>query len=160
MKRLSIISLALSAVLISACAAKTDVRWIIPELERQDYPAIPADAVTMFRQDRGESVPQDYVRLAEITVSTDGLANLTSTLRKEAGKLGANAIIVVEDSRPARPIEEVCQDVDVTAGAGGVGGAADAPSLVGGRLGLNCALEQAAQEREVRVMRVLAVHIP
>ena len=157
MKRLSIISLALSAVLISACAAKTDVRWIIPELERQDYPAIPADAVTMFRQDRGESVPQDYVRLAEITVSTDGLANLTSALREEAGKLGANAIIVVYDSRPARPSEEVCQDVEVT---GAAGGDAEGPSAAGGLLGLDCALRQVSQEREVRAMRVLAVYIP
>ncbi len=155
MKRFSIIPLAFSAVLISACAAKTDVRWLIPELERQDYPAVPADAVTMFRQDRGESVPQDYVRLAEITVSTDGLANLTSALREEAGKLGANAIIVVEDSRTAKLSEEVCQDLEVTGGPGG-----EAGDLGSGLLGLGCAIDQAAQEREVRAMRVLAVHIP
>ena len=114
MKRFSVTPLALSALLISACAAKSNINWLIPESQRLNYAAVPEDSIVMFRQDRGDSIPQLGVPLAATTVSTDdGLGNLTGTLREEAGRIGANLrylhVTLAFGKRPQR--SEVCPRV-------------------------------------------------
>ena len=166
MKRSSIISLAFCTVLISACAAKSNINWLIPESERTNYAAVPTDWIAMFRQDLGDSIPQDYVQLAAITVSTDdGLDKLTGTLRKEAGRVGANAIIVVQyiweggSSTAPQPREATCEVPEVSDGdnAPGLGTAL----LVCGLIDLFRGLEDTrGRSDSYGEMTALLVHFP
>ena len=136
MKRFSIILLAFSPVLMSACAANSNINWIIPESERPNYAAVPTDEIVMFRQGQGNSIPQ-YVALATITVRTSGFGDLTGTLRTEAGKLGANAIIVVEDIRvgvgeepPPPKRQPTCEGIVVENNLSGFGGPTDGAGVL------------------------------
>ena len=145
MKRFSIILLAFSPVLMSACAANSNIEWIIPESERTNYAAVPTGSIVMFRQGQGDSPsPQNYVALATITVRTSGFGDLTGTLRKEAGKLGANAIIVVQDIRvgvgeepPPPKREPTCEDIEVENNLSGFGGPTDGAGVLAA-VGLAC----------------------
>ena len=90
------------------------------------------DSIVWFTTYRGsvgasvpflDSIPQDYVPLAAITVTEDFGGNPRDPLLEEAGRLGANAIIIYEDvavsgSGPRPPHEPACSDIEVTDGGG------------------------------------------
>ena len=128
-------------------------------------------------------MPQLGVPLAAITVSTDdGFGDLTATLREEAGKVGANAIIVVDDMRGAsarpqatqardEPSEGACQGLSVERSQGPGAAAGDAGSGILLLVALACLMAdltqvdwgqeyRAMQADSYRGMRALLVHIP
>jgi len=84
--------------LLAACASTSAVRIGVP----QSRPAIAADKVAVYRS--ADQVPSKYEEVALLTYSGDSVwsseQNMWNSLKKKAGKLGANAIILDAVTEP------------------------------------------------------------
>lgn len=86
------------ALLLSACVRTNAVR-----LGGQTYPAVPADQVQVFLSEDDVDVPFERIALinAKGEASYTDEAKMINAMRKKAGEMGANAIILGEIKEPS-----------------------------------------------------------
>ena len=88
-------------VLLTGCV-KTNV---VPLGTHVDRPAVVADSVLVYRT--ADQVPGKYTELAELTADGGDVVagnKLIAQLRKKAGALGANAIVLLDSTRPQETV--------------------------------------------------------
>ncbi len=96
-----IVALSLMAVVSTSGCVSTKATYLDPTMER--YPPVPADSVRVFMSQE-ELDTLEYVRVAYIEASGSGeytsQTGMIDAIRKKAGKLGCNGVILPRIDEP------------------------------------------------------------